>query len=207
MRSGRHPETRSGVISPQYRTSGRMGVETEIKFRMPKRNLGSSPRLTVPGCKVGARAESDLRSTYFDTPKQKLKRRGLLLRVRHADGKHVQTIKKTSGTQFGRGEWETEIRGRTPDLGEANGTPLERLASNKLRRKLKPIFETSVHRITLPVRTRRSELELAIDHGKITAAGRTSRIEEVELELKKVQQGICFASRRRWSESSRPSFV
>ncbi|MEH2515612.1 inorganic triphosphatase YgiF [Bradyrhizobium sp. AZCC 1610] len=105
--------------------------------------------------------------------------------MRQTDGKHVQTIKKTSGTQFGRGEWETEIKGRTPDLGEANGTPLERLASNKLRRKLKPIFETSVHRIALPVRTRRSELELAIDHGKITAAGRTSRIEEVELELKK----------------------
>jgi inorganic triphosphatase YgiF len=162
-----------------------MGVETEIKFRMPKRNLGSSSRLRVPGCKIGERSESDLLSTYFDTRKHKLKRRGLLLRVRQTDGKHVQTIKKTTGAQFGRGEWETEIGGRAPDLDQANGTPLQRLASNKLRRKLKPIFETSVHRITLPVRTRRSELELAIDHGKITAAGRTSRIEEVELELKK----------------------
>jgi inorganic triphosphatase YgiF len=161
-----------------------MGVETEIKFRMPKRNPGSSPRLTVPGCKIGARSESDLQSTYFDTRKHKLKRRGLLLRVRQTDGKHVQTIKKTSAAQFGRGEWETEIAGRTPDLDEANGTPLQRLASNKLRRKLKPIFETSVHRITMPVRTKRSELELAIDHGRIVAAGHTSRIEEVELELK-----------------------
>ena len=161
-----------------------MGVETEIKFRMPKRNLGASSRLTVPGCKIGKRSESDLLSTYFDTRKQKLKRRGLLLRVRRTDGKHVQTIKKTSGAQFGRGEWETEIAGRTPDLGEANGTPLQRLASKKLRRKLKPIFETSVHRITMPVRTKRSELELAIDHGRIIAAGHTSRIEEVELELK-----------------------
>ena len=162
-----------------------MGVETEIKFRMPNHNHGAPARLTVPGCKIGKRSESDLLSTYFDTRKHKLKRRGLLLRVRHTDGKHVQTIKNTSGAQFGRGEWETEIGGRTPDLGKANGTPLERLASNKLRRKLKPIFETSVHRITLPVRTGRSELELAIDHGKIIAAGRTSPIEEVELELKK----------------------
>ncbi|KRQ91687.1 CYTH and CHAD domain-containing protein [Bradyrhizobium valentinum] len=162
-----------------------MGVENEIKFRLPKRNLGPSPRLTVPGCKIGERSESDLLSTYFDTRKQKLKRRGLLLRVRQTDGKHIQTIKQTSGAQFGRGEWETEIGGRTPDLGEANGTPLQRLASNKLRRKLKPIFKTSVHRITMPVRTRRSELELAIDHGKVVAAGRASRIEEVELELKR----------------------
>jgi inorganic triphosphatase YgiF len=162
-----------------------MGVETEIKFQLPKRNLGASSRLAVPGCKIGKRSESDLLSTYFDTPKQKLKRRGLLLRVRRADGKHIQTIKKTSGVQFGRGEWETEIGGRTPDLGKANGTPLQRFASKKLRRKLKPIFKTSVHRITLPVRTKRSELELAIDRGRIIAAGRASHIEEVELELKR----------------------
>jgi inorganic triphosphatase YgiF len=162
-----------------------MGVETEIKFRVRNHQRGALGRLTVPGCKTGKRSESDLLSTYFDTRKNKLKRRGLVLRVRQADGKSLQTIKKTSGAQFGRGEWETEIAGRTPDLSKADGTPLQGLASKKLRRKLKPIFETSVHRITLPVRTRRSELELAIDHGKITAAGRTSRIEEVELELKK----------------------
>ena len=161
-----------------------MGVETEIKFRVPNHHRGAPARLTVPGCKIGKRSESDLLSTYFDTRKHKLKRRGLLLRVRQTDGKHIQTIKKTSGARFGRGEWETEIAGRTPDLGEADGTPLQRLASKKLRRKLKPIFETSVHRITLPVRTKRSELELAIDHGRIAAGGHTSRIEEVELELK-----------------------
>ena len=113
-----------------------MAVETEIKFRMPTGHFGSSSGLTVPGCKMGRRSESDLLSTYFDTPKHKLKRRGLLLRVRRTDGKHVQTIKKTSGAQFGRGEWETEIAGRTPDLDEADGTPLQPLA-RKLRRKLK----------------------------------------------------------------------
>ena len=95
-----------------------MGVETEIKFRMPIHSRGAPARLTVPGCKIGKRSESDLLSTYFDTRKHKLKRRGLLLRVRQTDGKHVQTIKKTSGAQFGRGEWETEIAGRTPDLDD-----------------------------------------------------------------------------------------
>jgi inorganic triphosphatase YgiF len=161
-----------------------MGVETEIKFRMPNRNLGPSSRLALPGTKIGKRSESDLLSTYFDTAKQKLKRRGLLLRVRRTDGKYVQTIKNTSGAQFGRGEWETEIGDGAPDLGEAGGTPLQRLASKKLRRKLKPIFSTKVHRITVPVRTRRSELELAIDRGTIIAPGRESPVEEIELELK-----------------------
>ncbi|WP_245309499.1 CHAD domain-containing protein [Bradyrhizobium retamae] len=107
-----------------------------------------------------------------------------MLRIRRANGKHVQTIKKTSGVRFSRGEWETEIGGRSPDLGKANGTPLQELASKKLRRKLMPIFETSVHRITLPVRTKRSELELAIDRGRIIAARHARHIEEIELELK-----------------------
>jgi inorganic triphosphatase YgiF len=53
-----------------------------------------------------------------------------------------------------------------------------------LRRKLKPVFETSVHRVTLPLRTRRSEIELAIDRGQIVAGRRSSPIEELELELK-----------------------
>ena len=161
-----------------------MGIETEIKFHMPNRNLGPSSRLTVPGAKIGKRSESELLSTYFDTAKQRLKRHGLLLRVRRTDGKHVQTIKSTSGAQFGRGEWETEIGDGTPDLGETDGTPLQRLASKKLRRKLKPIFRTEINRITVPVRTKRSELELAIDRGKIIAPGRASAVEEIELELK-----------------------
>ncbi|WFU45566.1 hypothetical protein QA640_47065 (plasmid) [Bradyrhizobium sp. CB82] len=46
-----------------------------------------------------------------------------------------------------------------PDLVTADGTPFEKFALKKLRRKMKPIFKTSVHRITLPVRTKRSETE------------------------------------------------
>lgn len=162
-----------------------MGVETEIKFRMRKHHQGPPRRLNVPGAKAGKRSESDLVSTYFDTRKHKLRRHGLLLRVRQADGKHIQTIKSTNGAGFGRGEWETEIKGQKPDLGEADGTPLARLASKKLRRKLRPIFKTSVHRVTTPIRTRRGELELAVDRGRIVAGDHTSRIEEVELELKR----------------------
>jgi inorganic triphosphatase YgiF len=161
-----------------------MGVETEIKFRVPRHNLKAPSGSAMGGGKLGKRSESDLLSTYFDTPKQKLKRHGLLLRVRQTGGKHIQTIKKTSGVQFGRGEWEAEIPGAVPVLGEADGIPLEPFASKKLRRKLKPIFKTSVHRTILPVRTKRSELEFAIDRGRIAAAGRVSPIEEVELELK-----------------------
>ncbi|WOH67788.1 CHAD domain-containing protein [Bradyrhizobium sp. BWA-3-5] len=162
-----------------------MGVETEIKFRVPRRNIMALAHLKIAGSRIGERSESDLTSTYFDTRKRKLKQHGLLLRVRQCNGKHVQTIKKVSTGQFGRGEWESELKDGHPDLGEADGTPLQEIASKKLRRKLRPVFKTSVRRTTLPVRSQGSEIEVAIDRGEIVAGRRSMPIEEVELELKR----------------------
>jgi inorganic triphosphatase YgiF len=162
-----------------------MGVETELKFRAPGHELQNLALGQVPGARTGARVESVLVSTYFDTAKQKLRRHGLSLRVRQVGDKRIQTIKSTSGAQFGRGEWESEIEGDTPDLNKAEGTPVERFASKKFRKKLRPIFQTSVHRTTLPVHTRKTQIELAVDRGKIVAGRRSSRIDEFELELSK----------------------
>ncbi|MGV7211917.1 CYTH and CHAD domain-containing protein [Bradyrhizobium sp. UFLA05-112] len=161
-----------------------MAVETELKFRVPVRHCKALANGRMAGGKIGPRSENDLVSTYFDTRKYKLKRHGLTLRVRDDGDKHIQTVKSANGAQFGRGEWETEIKNGAPNLDKVQGTPLEPFASGKLRRKLKPVFETSVHRITLPLRTRRSEIELAIDRGHIVAAQRSSPVEELELELK-----------------------
>jgi inorganic triphosphatase YgiF len=161
-----------------------MAVETELKFRIPARSLKALAKSQIAGGKVGERTESDLVSTYFDTGKHKLKRRGLSLRVRQDGEKQIQTVKSANAAQFGRGEWETEIADDVPDLGKADGTPLEQFAPKKLRRKLKPIFKTSVHRTALPVRTKRSEIELAIDLGNIVAGRRSNPVEELELELK-----------------------
>ncbi|MGX9425713.1 MULTISPECIES: CYTH and CHAD domain-containing protein [Bradyrhizobium] len=161
-----------------------MAVETELKFRVGARDLKSLAGWRIPGGKMGERSDSDLVSTYFDTGKHKLKSRGLTLRVRQNGSTNIQTIKSANGAQFGRGEWEAEIKDDAPDLREVDDTPLEPLANGKLRRKLKPVFKTAVHRTTVPVRTRRSEIELAIDRGKIIAGHRASPIEELELELK-----------------------
>jgi inorganic triphosphatase YgiF len=162
-----------------------MGVESELKFRVPARKLRSLARGEIPRGRVGDRAESELVSTYFDTAKHKLKRHGLSLRIREMGDKRVQTIKSANGGQFGRGEWETEIASSTPDFDKIEGTPLERLASKTLQRKLKPVFKTSVHRVSLPVLTARSEIELAVDRGTLIAGRRSTPIQELELELKK----------------------
>ena len=96
-----------------------------------------------------------------------------------------QTVKEagTAGA-LARGEWETELDGTTPDLAKTKKTPLEKLTAKKLHRKLKPIFRTSVRRMTQPIRTRRSEIELAVDRGSITSGRRSRPISEFELELK-----------------------
>jgi inorganic triphosphatase YgiF len=169
-----------------------MGVETELKFRLPARRIEMLARGQIRVGKIGERNDANLVSTYFDTGKHKLRRHGLSLRIRQTGDKYIQTIKSAPGAQFGRGEWETEVEGNTPDLGKIDGTPLECLASKSLRRKLKPIFETSVHRTTVPVRTGRSEIELAVDRGKLVVGRRASPIEELELELKKGQPGDLF---------------
>jgi inorganic triphosphatase YgiF len=160
-----------------------MAIEAELKFRAPARKLTALANSRIPGGKVGERSDSELVSTYFDTGKQKLKRHGLSLRVRRNGKQHIQTVKSENNAQFGRDEWETEIKDGAPDLGKADSTPLGQF-SRKLRRKLKPIFTTSVHRTTLSVRTKQSEIELAIDRGNIVAGHRSVPIDELELELK-----------------------
>ena len=60
------------------------------------------------------------------------------------------------------------------------------LISKKLRRDLKPIFATHVHRTFLPIRSRNgSRVELALDEGHVRAGQKSTPLAEVELELKK----------------------
>jgi triphosphatase len=161
-----------------------MSVETELKFRVAPRKLPSLTKVRLAGAHRGDRSEQNLVSTYFDTTKHKLKRNGVSLRVRQADDSYVQTIKAGMSGILARGEWETRLDRATPDLAKAEQTPLEKLLTKKLHRKLKPVFRTSVRRMAQPIRTRRSEIELAVDRGSITSGRRSTPIAEFELELK-----------------------
>ena len=170
-----------------------MSVEAELKFRVAPRKLSSLAKTRLTGARRRDRSEQNLISTYYDTTKHELKRNGLTLRVRQGDGKYVQTVKQagTSGTLV-RGEWETQLDGTTPDLSKTKKTPLKKLSIKKLHRKLRPLFRTSVRRIAQPIRTRHSEIELAIDRGSITSGRRSRPISEIELELKAGNTGDLF---------------
>jgi triphosphatase len=100
----------------------------------------------------------------------------------------VQTIKRADRRNevvLNRDEWENDIQSDLPDLNSVKGTALEPLLSKKLCRALKPVFETRVQRTIYPIKGGKSEIEVSIDKGLITARGRSTQVNEIELELKR----------------------
>jgi len=86
---------------------------------------------------------------------------------------------------LGRGEWESQIAGKKPDLNLAKGTALEPLVTRKLRRRLRPLFETRVQRTVYPLVDDAHAIELTVDRGTIDTGKRTVPLCEIELELKR----------------------
>src|SRR6202167_2642469 len=168
-----------------------MGNEIELKFQMPPRELRKLKAARTLHRKPPK--EEDLVSVYFDTPKHKLARSDVTLRVRRRGGKFFQTIKSGgSNGSFRRGEWEHEIKGAVPNLREARGTPLAPLLTKKLKRRLKPVFETRIHRVSVPIRKNASRIEMALDEGEVRAGRQSAPISEIELELKRGKAGDLF---------------
>ena len=164
-----------------------MGNETELKFEASPQDLKRLKTSQLLHRRMGKPVkEENLISVYFDTDKRELKRNGLSLRVRHLGDKRVQTIKtQGAGGPFIRGEWEHKIKSGVPDLRAARGTALAPILIKKVKRSLKPIFETRVHRTTVPWRKNGSRIEVVFDEGKIRAGQKSAQINEVELELKR----------------------
>jgi inorganic triphosphatase YgiF len=165
-----------------------VGREVELKLEAPASAIGDAARLPwLSEVSAGPPKCEKLVTINFDTAKSKIRDHGLALRIRHAGEHRLQTIKAiekgTRGT-FGRDEWEEEIDSDVPDLKLADGTVLESLATKKLQRKLKAIFETVVGRTTFPIHVGDADFELAVDHGFIEAQGRREPISEIEIELK-----------------------
>ncbi len=162
-----------------------MNLEPELKFRLARRKLTSLANGSVASTKTGSRAERDLVSTYYDTKKRKLRRHGLTLRVRKAGDEYVQTAKTAALGGFARNEWEEKIDREAPDFRKTKKDAISSITTKKLRSQLKPVFTTSVHRVTRPIYVGSSEVELAVDRGDLFAGRRHSPIAEFELKLKR----------------------
>jgi triphosphatase len=161
--------------------------ELEVKLDLaPDGNLRALPKIALLRELNGIPRRTTEVSVYFDTDGHKLRKSGLMLRVRRVGGRYVQTIKANGYlAPFERDEWEAEIAGQKPDLSLAEGTPLEPLMTKKLRRRLKPLFETRVRRTTYPLNDDKHAIALTVDRGTIDTGIRSAPLCEVELELKR----------------------
>jgi triphosphatase len=184
--------------------------EIELKLEVPADELHSMERIALrhangQQAKSPGRERQHVISTYYDTEKLKLRQRGLSLRVRRIGSRRLQTIKRSrpgDGTALDRDEWESEITSDAPDFGAARGTALEPWLSKKVRRGLRPVFETRVTRRVYPVRRGDSEIELSFDVGRIDAGKKSAQLCEVELELKRGQLSELFQLARRLTKQT-----
>jgi triphosphatase len=168
-----------------------MRKEIELKFEVTPRDLRKLRAARVLRRKP--LTEENLVSVYFDTPKHKLATNDVTLRVRHNGAKCLQTIKSGGlAGSFRRGEWEHETKGYVPNLRKTRDTALAPLLTKKLKRRLEPVFETHIHRTSVPVRKNGTLIEVALDEGQVRAGRQSAPISELELELKRGKPGEIF---------------
>jgi inorganic triphosphatase YgiF len=173
-----------------------------VKLEVAPAGLSALKKLPLFKAIKATAKRADQVSVYFDTDKLKLRRKGLMLRVRREGRRYVQTIKSSDNAGlFERNEWETEIAGKEPNLSKARGTALEPLLTDKLRRRLKPLFETRVRRTIYPVVDNRHAIAVAVDRGTIDTGKRSQRLCEIELELERGTSAKLFDIARKLSQA------
>jgi inorganic triphosphatase YgiF len=125
-------------------------------------------------------------TTYFDTGDRRLAEHGVTLRVRRVGDVRTQTVKALEagpGAAAERGEWEWPVTDDRPDGARLAETAFADLLAPAAR--LTPLFRTEVDRsIRVLMPDAGTEVEAAIDEGRILAGEREEPLHELELELK-----------------------
>ncbi|MBA5778961.1 CYTH and CHAD domain-containing protein [Stappia sp. F7233] len=173
-------------------------TETELKIELDGDALRRLKRKALPqGFTSGQTVTRTLRSIYFDTPDQALKRAKWSLRVRRVGRNWVQTIKRGTGLSGGLSspkETEVRVSGPMPDFARIGDPELvEQLNGLINGHDLVPQFETVIRRNARQISGEDgTSIELAIDSGEIVAGECRSEIGEAEFELKAGNPGQLF---------------
>ena len=171
--------------------------EWELKFELDQTQSGSDG--SAPWLPDGIREATPrtLRTIYYDTPKEKLRKRQTALRVRKSGDEFLQTVKLNGVGNFVRGEWERPVDGPQPRPSAARGSPIENfMAKRRQREKLVPLFEVDVQRRSCNVVKADSVIEASLDEGHVEADGQRLPIRELEFELKKGDPRHLFETAR-----------
>lgn len=139
---------------------------------------------------AGSTKTKHLQNIYFDTPDQKLRRKGYALRVRSDGQKLTQTLKSradTNNSLLTRGEWEAPVKSLKPDLTLVEDQSVRDRIGLILPGDLQPIFENKVERyvgiVNASVEGKTRVLEIAFDRGEVSGGKNSEQICEIELEL------------------------
>jgi triphosphatase len=167
-----------------------MGTEIELKLATSKAGLRKA--LALPWLRKmagdGIRTQR-LISIYFDTRDFVLRDHGVSLRVRRIGEQRLQTVKMNSSLPMVRGEWEAEIDDDRPKLELVRRTAVAPILTDDIAQRLKPVFETHVERTVMPLHVAGSDVELAIDDGRVATADASVDLAEIEIELKQGERG------------------
>lgn len=153
-------------------------TEIELKLEVRAADLGALMRHALMR-RLGKGKR--LVSTYFDTPDGRLSRSKMALRIRSDGRRHIQTLKTAGDGFLTRGEWECAVTGDALNLEALKSTPLAEALDTGA--KLEPRFTIDVERRAHAVFRGGGRIELTLDVGEARAAGKSSPILELELEL------------------------
>ena len=162
-------------------------MATEVELKLVTSKAGLRKALALPWLKRMAGdsiKRQQLVSTYFDTRDFALRDRGVSLRVRRIGQQRLQTIKASSAVPMARAEWEAEIDRDRPEPELVRHTDIAPIFTDAIARHLKPMFETRIGRTTMGLQIGRSDIELALDEGRVAAVDNSIDIAEIEIELK-----------------------
>jgi inorganic triphosphatase YgiF len=168
--------------------------EIELKLRVAPEDIEALRNHPDFSGAFGTPTRQILESTYFDSDDRVLREHGLTLRVRQVGDKRIQTIKAEhpASSGFERSEWEQVIDGDQPDLSRVDDTPLAPILTDDVRGSLKPLFETRIDRSAYHLNGNDTDIEIAVDQGKIVGADGSLPVSEIELELKQGRPGELF---------------
>ena len=161
--------------------------EIELKLRATPEDIAALRKHPHFASTLHDPTREKLISVYFDTDNHFLRDHGVTLRVRHIDGKRVQTVKTANCGSgfFERLEWEQAIEGDRPDLSRLKDTALGPIyTDDDVRNSLNPVFETRIERTSHHLNKNGADIIMAFDEGQIVSTDSSCPVSEIELELK-----------------------
>ena len=161
--------------------------EIEVKFKSNPAEwarIKNSPILAP----VTEMRTQNLRTIYFDTPSDDLRKNGIALRIRKKNRAAAVLGFKSAGKNAEGAFARKEVEVRSPDLQPNLALLAKNTAADLIcivgDRPMEAKFETLINRQTILVGNGGSYIEVAFDKGYIVNGGQRVALAEIELELK-----------------------